>query len=324
MNNLNTENGPTMFVGIDVSKRTLDVGNWTGKTSRTFDYEAKGLRQLLGFLPEPGTCLITLEATGGYQRKVVTHLIDAGHLVAVVNPKQVRDFAKGLGIKAKTDRIDALVIAQFGQHVQPRLTTKISKKQEELQQLVIRRRQLVDLRTAEKNRCETVTSKAVRKSVEKMIKTLNEEIQKIEKQLEKLLASADDWCGKVSILASVPGVGVVTVTSLLAELPELGKLNREEISALVGLAPFNRDSGRHQGQRSIRGGRSSIRNVLYMTALTAKRCNPTIRTFAQRLEAAGKPFKVVITACMRKLLVILNTLVKNNTPWNPNYSTKTP
>jgi transposase len=324
MNNLDTKNSPTTFVGIDVSKRTLDVGIWPDKTSRTFDYEAKGLRQLLEFLPQPGTCLTTLEATGGYQRKVVTHLIDAGHLVAVVNPKQVRDFAKGLGINAKTDRIDALVIARFGQHVQPRLTSKTSKKQEELQQLVIRRRQLIDLRTAEKNRRETITLKVVRKSIDKIIKTLNEEIQKIEKQIETLLKSDDQWNRKIEIIDSVSGVGVVTFTSLLAELPELGMLNRQEISALVGLAPFNRDSGRFQGKRSIRGGRSSIRKVLYMAALTAKRCNPVIRAFAQRLEESGKPFKVIITACMRKLLVILNTLIKNDTLWNPNYSTETP
>lgn len=323
MTNTNVLDNQQTFVGIDVAKQTLDVCIWPENINGTFNYDAKGLQQLLKLLPAPGTCLITIEATGGYQRKLVTLLIKAEHQVAVVNPRQVRQLAGALGIKAKTDRIDAHVIARFGEHVQPRTIEKSHEKQEELQQLVTRRRQLIGLRTSEKNRLETLSSKIVRKSVEKMIKTLNQEVQKIEKQLAKLIDSDDYWNGKGDILLSVPGVGVVTATSLMAELPELGDLNRGEISALSGLAPYNKDSGKHQGKRSIRGGRKSIRNVLYMAALTAKRCNPVIRAFAQRLEEAGKPFKVVITACMRKLLVILNTLVKNNTPWNLEYSTKT-
>ena len=319
------------FVGIDVSKQSLDVGTLPNKSSQTFTYDQTGIGQLLENLPKPGTCLITIEAirhgapaAGGYQRPIVAELLDAGHQVAVVNPKQVRDFAKAFGIKAKTDRIDALLIAQFGQHVNPRTVAKTHEKQEELQQLVTRRRQLVELKTAEKNRLETLSSKAVRKSVNDVIKLLNQQIDDIEKQLMKLLKTEDVFNGKGEILASVPGVGNITVATLLAELPELGILNRQEISALVGLAPFNRDSGRHRGKRSIWGGRASIRSVLYMAAITAKRCNPVIRKFAQQLEQTGKPFKVVITACMRKLLVILNTLLKNNTHWNPNFSTETP
>jgi len=313
----------TSFVGIDVAKHSLDVCILGDGKPFSVPYDAGGLQQLLPRLPEIGTCLVTIEATGGYQRRVVAQLADVGHRVAVVNPRQVRDFAKGLGILAKTDRIDARVIALFGQHVRPRPMAEVHEKQEELQQLVTRRRQLVNLRTAEKNRMDTLSSKPVRKSVQQVIDLLNKQIKRIEKAIASLLDSDDDWTDKGNIIQSVPGVGPVAVASLLADLPELGLLNRQEISALVGLAPFNRDSGRHRGKRSIWGGRSSVRSVLYMAALTARRCNPTIGNFAARLEAEGKPFKVVLTACMRKLLVILNTLVKTNSHWNPNYAQAT-
>jgi transposase len=310
----------TAFVGIDVSKHALDLCVLPDKTYAELSYDVKGLQQLLKALPEAGTCLIAVEATGGFQRRVVARLADAGHLVAVVNPRRVRDFAKGLGILAKTDRIDACVIAQFAQHVRPRTIAKTHEKQEELQQLVTRRRQLIGLRTAESNREELLTSKIVRKSVQKMVSLLNKQIETIEKEIVEFLQADDDWKGKGTILQSVPGVGKITVISLLSELPELGFLSRGEIAALVGLAPFNRDSGRFHGKRSIRGGRASIRSVLYMAALTARRCNPVIRAFAERLEAQGKPFKVAIVACMRKLLVILNTLLKTNSPWNPSFA----
>jgi len=306
----------TSFVGIDVAKKSLDIC----ETRLTLSYDAKGLKKLLRQLPEKETCLVVIEATGGYQRRVATTLADAGHFVAVVNPRQVRDFAKGLGILAKTDRIDAEVIARFGQLVRPRTIAKTHEKQEEFADAVSRRRQLVELRTAEKNRLETAVSKLVRKSVEQMINQLDKQIKRIEKQILALLASDDEWKEKGEIIQSTPGVGPVTAASLIAELPELGQLNRRQISALAGLAPFNRDSGRHQGKRSIRGGRASVRSVLYMAALTARTHNPTIREFSQRLEAQGKPFKVAITACMRKLLVILNTLVKTKSHWDPKYA----
>ena len=310
----------TSFVGIDIAKHTLDLHLLPESTSASFDYDAAGLKQLLEGLPNPGTCLVVVEATGGYQRRIVAELADAGHHTAVVNPRQVRDFAKGLGILAKTDRIDARVIALFAQHVRPRTLANTHENQEELQQLVTRRRQLVDLRTAEKNRMETLTSKAVRKSVQQVIDLLNKQIQRIEKTLLALLESNDDWKDKGDIMRSVPGIGAVSVVSLLADLPELGLLNRQEITALGGLAPFNRDSGKFHGKRSIWGGRASVRSTLYMAALTARTHNPVIRAFAKRLEDAGKPFKLVITACMRKLLVILNTLIKTNSHWNPSFS----
>lgn len=306
----------TTFVGIDVSKDSLDVAFLPEGKPLQVDYDTKGLQNLGRALPSAGSCLIVVEATGGYQRRVVAELLDAGHPVAVVNPRQVRDFAKGLGILAKTDRIDAAVIARFGQDVKPRTIAKASKKQEELAELVTRRRQLVELRTAEKNRLEHPVTKTVRKSVQQVIDHLTKQITRLEKQILALVQSHDDFHGKGEIIASVPGVGAVTVASLLAELPELGTLNRQQISALVGLAPFNRDSGKLKGKRAIRGGRKTVRNVLYMAALTAIRCNPVIRQFAERLKGNGKPFKVVITACMRKLLVILNTLVKTDTHWS--------
>ena len=311
----------TSFVGIDVAKHSLDLCVLSEETRQNLSYDAKGLKQLLRQLPDAGTCLIAVEATGGYQRRVVAPLAAAGHLVAVVNPRQVRDFAKALGILAKTDRIDARVIALFGQHVRPRTIAKNHEKQAELQQLVTRRRQRIDLRTAETNRQELLTSKRVQKSIQKVTALLDKQIESLEKEIAGFLKSDDEWKGKGGILQSVPGAGTVTSISLLAELPELGSLNRQEIVALAGLAPFNRDSGHFHGKRSIWGGRASIRSVLYMAALTARRCNPVIKAFAQRLEAAGKPFKVVMVACLRKLLVILNTMLKTNTLWKAKNAT---
>jgi len=308
----------TTFVGIDVAKRSFDVCLLPEGKQLSLLYDRQGLKQLFSQLPDAGTCLIVMEATGGHQKRLVAELTDAGHLVAVVNPRQVRDFARGLGILAKTDRLDAQVIARFGQQTRPRCVAQVSEKQAELEQLVVRRRQLIQLRTAEKNRTEMCSSKAVRKSIKQVVDLLNKQIDHLDKEISAMLESDDDWKGKSQLLGSVPGVGAVTIASLLAELPELGLLNRQEIAALVGVAPFNRDSGRFRGKRSIWGGRAEVRSVLYMAALTARRFNPLIRTFAARLEAEGKAFKVVLTACMRKLLVILNTMVKNNTHWNPN------
>lgn len=310
----------TSFVGIDVAKDSLEVCIAPEGTTATFAYDSAGVKQLLRRLPEPDSCLVVLEASGGYQRRLVTELVDAGHRVAVVNPRQVRDFARAFGILAKTDAIDARIIARFAEHVQPRILARGHERQEELQQLVARRRQLVELRTAEKNRLETLSSQTVRQSIRQVLGTLEKQIERLEKDILALVAADDDWRDKGKILSSVPGIGAVTAAALLAELPELGLLNRQEVAALAGLAPFNRDSGRSHRKRSIWGGRSAVRSALYMAALTARTHNPVIRSFARRLEQAGKPFKLVMAACMRKLLVILNTLVKNNTHWNPNFA----
>lgn len=306
-----------IWVGIDVAKAALDLHLLPTGQSHSLANDTAGFKQLRKLLPQPEGCLIVLEATGGYERLLVADLLDAGYHVAVVNPKRVRDFARALGLVAKTDRLDARVLALFAQKVQPAPVEKTPEKQAEIQQLVARRRQLIDLRTMESNRLEMTHAKAARKSIQAVLKILERQIDDIEKAIETLVQSDDDWRQKTQLVQSVPGLGGVTATTLIADLPELGDLNRQQISSLVGVAPFNHDSGQHQGKRSIGGGRKSVRCVLYMAALSARRCNPVIKAFADRLAQHGKPFKVVLTACMRKLLVILNALVKSGQSWNP-------
>ena len=312
------------WIGIDVAKATLDLHFLPTGQAHSLANNPTGHRQLRKLLPAPEACHIVLEATGGYERLLVADLLDAGYHVAVVNPRRVRDFAKALGLIAKTDRLDARVLAQFAEKVQPAPAQKTPEKQAEIQQLVARRRQLIELRTMESNRLEVTSSKAAGKSIHTVLKILARQIDAIEVAIAKLVESDDDWRQKTQLVQSVPGLGGVTATTLVAELPELGKLNRQQISALVGLAPYNRDSGKHQGKRSIGGGRKSVRSVLYMAALAAKRCNPLIKAFAHRLAQHGKPFKVVLTACMRKLLVIVNAILKSNQAWKPNLAPLTP
>jgi transposase len=304
-------------VGIDVAKDSLDVCLLATDTCFTITNDSDGFRQLIGQLPAAGSCLVVIEATGGYQRRVVAALMAAGHEVAVVNPRQVRDFARGLGILAKTDRIDARVIARFGEQAKPRPSEVNSEKQAAFRELVTRRRQLVEFRTAEKNRLETANAPTVRKNIRHMLEQLDKQIRQLEEEMGELISANPMLAAKATLLKTVPGVGPVVIANLLTELPELGRLNRQQVAALVGVAPFNRDSGKFHGRRAIWGGRASLRSVLYMAALTARRSNPLIRAFAQRLEAVGKPIKVVLTACIRKLLVILNTMIKTNLPWNP-------
>jgi transposase len=305
------------WIGIDVAKATLDFHFLPAGQSHQLPNTSPGHRELRKLLPDPAGCLIVLEATGGYEREVVADLTDAGYRVAVINPKRVRDFAKALGLVAKTDRIDARVLALFAQKVQPAPIEKTPEKQAEIQQLVARRRQLIDLRTQESNRWEITRAKAARKSIQAVLNTLERQIRDIEKAIEALVESDDDWRQRAQLIESVPGLGGVTAATVLADVPELGQLNRQQISALIGLAPYNNDSGPRKGKRSIAGGRKSVRSVLYMAALAAKRCNPVIKAFADRLTQHGKPFKVVLTACMRKLLVILNSILKSGQPWNP-------
>jgi transposase len=304
------------WVGIDVAKESLAACVLPAGRRLTESNDRDGVGRLLEALPPVGQCLIVVEATGGYQRLVVAELIAAGHRTAVVNPRQVRDFARGLGLLAKTDRIDAEVIARFGQQASPRVAQPASPESERLQELVARRRQLVELRAAETCRLDTASTKSVIKSVRTVIEQLGKLIRKLEKELADLVESDDQLQCRSRTLQSAPGIGLVTATTLVADLPELGRLKGNQISALVGVAPFNRDSGKFHGRRSIWGGRASVRSVLYMATLTARRCNPVIRAFGERLSAAGKPFKVVMVACMRKLLVILNALLKNNAAWS--------
>jgi transposase len=301
------------FVGIDVAKNSVEA--CLLPQSRKLTPRDPG--DLVKELADCGSCLVVMEATGGYERPWVAALLDAGIPVAVVNPKRVRDFAKAMGHLAKTDRIDAAVIARYAEVAQPRPLEKMPAKQAQLQDLVNRRRQVLSMRTTEHNRLETAATAAARRSIGTVRKILDRELQRLEKEITALVESDEDWRQKTELLQGVPGVGPVTSTNLVAELPELGRLNRQEIAALVGVAPFNRDSGEHRGKRFISGGRSQIRSVLYMAALSASRHNPKLQQFAQRLKAAGKPAKVWITACARKLLIILNTMVQNNTPWEP-------
>jgi len=311
-----------VYVGVDVSKDSLEVALGPDAQSFSITNDRDGIGKFLPRLPQPGACVVVLEPTGGYERTLISELLQAGHRVACANPRQVRDFANGVGVLAKTDPLDAGVIARFGEVVKPRCLDVPQGPLDELQQLVERRRQLISLRTAENNRLGQATSKATRKSIREVMKTLEKQIASIERQIEDLVGKHDDWQHKVDLMTSVPGVGPTTATTLLADLPELGQLNRQEIAALVGVAPYNRDSGQLRGARCIWGGRAPVRNALYMAALSAKRFNDTIRRFAERLAEnssvrPGKAPKVVLTACMRKLLIILNTMLKNDTAWNP-------
>jgi len=314
----------TTFVGIDVSKQRWDVCVLPAGQTAKLAADAKGVDSLRELLRPCGRCLVVVEATGGYERRLVAELIDAGHDVARVNPRQVRDFARSLGQLAKTDRIDARVLALFAEKVQPRPCEKTPENQAELAGLVARRRQLVQMKTSEQNRLHQSSVKKVRKSVSHMLDQLRDQVDEVDRDIAELIEDNDDWNARVQQLATVPGVGSVTSRTLVSELPELGKLNRQAIAALVGVAPFNRDSGQFRGKRRIWGGRAAVRSVLYMAALTARRCNPVISAFADRLERANKAPKTILTACMRKLLVILNTMVREKTNWKPKLFPQTP
>jgi transposase len=308
---------PQVFVGVDVAKKSWDVRLLPSEKSMTLVAGESALAELRKELAPLDGCLIVMEASGGYERELAAELIAAGHDVAVVNPRQVRDFARGVGKLAKTDPIDARVLAQFAQVVRPRPLEKLPEKQAELDALVTRRRQLIELRTMEKNRLGQASCKSTQKSIVRILDAIRKQLRDVDKMILKLIESHDDWRTTAKLVQSVPGVGKVTSATLVAELPELGRLDRQAVAALVGLAPYNNDSGPRTGQRSIRGGRASVRCALYMAALSGMRHNPLLKRFAVRLRKSGKPAKVVITACMRKLLTLLNTLVRTRTPWNP-------
>jgi transposase len=303
------------FVGVDVAKDKLDVCGLPGGTCKTVKNDPKGHAKLIDWLLAPGDCLVVIEATGGYERPALIALQDAGIEVALVNPRQVRRFAEGIGQLAKTDTLDAAVLAQFAQMVNPPPAEKTSPKQRELGALVVRRRQLLETQVAEKNRLGQTSDVFVQKTMQRVLKMLARELQAVERRIAKLLESDDQWKAKIELLMSTPGIGPVTAATLVAELPELGKLNRQQLASLVGVAPFSKDSGKSAGKRHTRWGRREVRAALYMGALNARRCNPVIKAFAARLAAAGKSFKAIQVACIRKLLVILNTMVKSNTHW---------
>lgn len=305
------------FGGIDVSKDKLDLLVLPRGELHKFTNDLPGVAALVEFMKSLPPCVVVIEATGGYERLALLALQDAGLHVALVNPRQVRDFAKGIGQLAKTDKLDAAVLAQFARLVVPPPSEKTSEKQRELEALVTRRRQLLETRVAESNRVGQTQDPFIKKTFERLLAAVDREIKAIEQRIAKLLETDDQWKSRLELLTSVPGVGKTTAATLVAELPELGKLNRQQLAALVGVAPFPRDSGQARGQRRIWGGRKSLRSILYMATLTARRCNPVIKAFAARLAAAGKSFKAIQVACIRKLLVILNTMVKNNSKWKP-------
>lgn len=306
-----------VYVGIDVSKDTFHVATRPAAVKACLPNTPQGHRQLCRMLKDHPVALIVLEATGGYERPLTAELLETSLPVVVANPRQVRDFAKGMGQHAKTDPIDAQVLAQFAEIVKPVAKSHATPQTNELSELVRRRRQLNDLRTQETNRIQMIHHVKVRKSIQKMIKTLDYQIKEIDTLIREFIDSDDDFKNKDTILQSAPGVGPQTSAMLISNLPELGKLNRQEIAALVGLAPWVRSSGKYDGKAHIHGGRKEIRSVLYMAAFTACRYNPVIREFADRLKQQGKAYKVVITACMRKLLTILNLMIRNQTLWTP-------
>lgn len=307
-----------IVVGIDIAKETFDV-SW-GDESRSFSNVDAGYEELIGLLRPLGVELILMEATGGYEAACACALQAAGFPVAVVNPRQARDFAKSMGYLAKTDRIDARVLQRFAALLtrQPDRDKYIKAMPQEelqaLQALVVRRRQLVDMLTAERNRLST-SHRAARPSIEALVRAIRAQLDPLEKQMARHIAQ--QHADVAALLTSVKGIGPTTTATLIAALPELGRLSSRELSALVGVAPFNRDSGRHRGKRTIFGGRAEVRRALYMAALVAARHNEVIARFYKRLLAAGKPKKVALVACMRKLLVILNAMVKSKQPWNP-------
>ena len=310
------------FLGIDVAKDSLEVASRPVGFHQALPNTPDGRRQLLQQLQAHTIALIVLEATGGYERPLAADLLEAGHRVVVVNPRQVRDFARGTGRLAKTDPIDADVLAHFAQVVEPKPRPVPSGQASDLAELVTRRRQLTALRTAETNRLAMARLALVRKSLQKVIRLLDKQIDDLDGQIQGRIRSDDEFRQKDDIARSTPGIGPQTSAMMLSHLPELGKLNRQQIAALVGVAPWDVSSGQYVGKARIWGGRKDIRSVLYMATLSAMTHNPRIRAFADHLRSKGKPFKVVITACMRKLLVILNSMLRSQTSWQSVVTTK--
>lgn len=303
------------YVGIDVSKKCLDVvlrpsGEYLEATN-----DEQGIRSLVARLEEACPALVVLEATGGLEQTVAAALALASIPVAVLNPRQVRDFAKAVGRLAKTDKIDAAVLSHFAEAVRPEPRPLADEDARELHALVLRRRQILDMITAESNRARTAP-KSLKRRIKAHLRWLKKELERANEDLERAVRESPVWREKDDLLRSVPGVGPTLSATLLAELPELEHLDRRRLAALVGVAPLNRDSGTLRGIRTTWGGRSSVRKTLYMATLSATRSNPAIQEFYGRLVAAGKPKKVALTACMRKLLAIVGAVLRNRSPWD--------
>lgn len=309
-------------VGIDVGKEKLAVGVTSEKQVWVWANDETGRAELSDWVVAQGVSLVVVEASGGYEAALVSELVERDQAVALVNPTRVRAFARAEGILAKTDQIDACVIARFGATMKPEARARRDEEQVQLNEQVTRRRQLVLMLTAEKNRLHTA-SPTMRDHIGRHMAWLQSEIEVLEEQISQAIKANPTWAETAKRVDSVPGIGFITAATLVADLPELGQLNRQKIAALVGVAPFNHDSGKHRGKRRIFGGRTSVRSVLYMATLSAIRHNPVIKAFYQRLLDKGKLKKVALTACMRKLLVILNTMVKTGQDWNPSSASPT-
>ena len=306
-----------VHVGIDVSKARLDLCVLPSGQTLSVANDDAGVKRVIECLAPLAPMLIVIEATGRYHRRLAADLLDAGPRVAVVNPRQARDFARALGKLAKTDTIDARVLAEFAGVGHLRPCEKEPANRVALDERVTRRRQVVHMLVMEKNRLEGVRDKRTLSSIRRVIRVLDQQREDLDREIAKLIEGDDDWRGRHAILTSVPGIGDTTANLLVTELPELGKVSRAQLAALVGVAPVNRDSGAMRGMRTCFGGRPHVRAALYMGVVCAMRFNPLIKVFADRLRAAGKPFKLVATACMHKLLTILNVMIRDRKTWNP-------
>lgn len=313
-----TSEAEVTYVGVDVSKAQLDIAIEPSSEQWSVSNDEAGIGCLIERLKGEVVGRIVVEATGGQERLLVAELYQAGLPVALVNPKRVRHFARALGRLAKTDRIDAAVLAGFGRLTEPLLVRLPSEQEEALATLVTRRREVVDMRTAEENRLR-LARPAARARLEKHIRWLEEEEAELRREIEALVRATPELDDKHSLLCSVPGVGLILSATLLSRLPELGQLTRRKVASLVGVAPFNRDSGPRHGQRHVAGGRHAVRAVLYMATISALKCNPVIIAFKRRLMAQGKSSKVAIVACMRKLLTILNAMVREKRLWSDSF-----
>ena len=307
-------------VGIDVSKGRLDTATIPDGSRRAEPNDDAGIDRLVKAFVEARPDLIVLESTGGYERSLVAALAARQLPVVVVNPRQVRDFARAMGKLAKTDEIDAVVLARFGEATKPEIRPLPDEETLALQALIARRRQLNDMIVAEENRLETASHKQIKQTIQRHIDWLRKQLKDLDKDIQTTIRNSPIWREKDDLLRSIPGIGPVLSSTLLAALPELGKLDRKKIAALVGVAPFNDDSGSRRGRRAIAGGRSGIRPVLYMATMVATRHNPAIKEFYVRLLKAGKRKLVALTACMRKLLTILNAVMRDNR-FQPSYAT---
>jgi transposase len=307
------------FVGIDVAKDSVSVAVWGHEEVRTFASDDAGRAALCEAVSSWSPVLVVLEATGGCERRIVAELAASGLPVVVVNPRQMRDFAKATGRLAKTDCIDAKVIAHFAQAVRPPVRPLPDAESRELADLLAHRRRLVKLRAAEAIRLAQVASSRVAQDIRKVLQLLDRQIEALDADIDGRIRRSPQWSAKFEIIDSVPGFGEATARTLIADLPELGSASRQQIAALSGVAPMNNDSGTMRGRRRVQGGRSSVRTALYMAALTATRWNPVIREMYGRLVDAGKSKKVALVACMRKLLTIVNAMIRNGTKWAPKH-----